>query len=119
MPLIRPEALWEHKAFQYWAPKDMLAVPLNTWRYTGSGYYHYEYVSKLAIVHVAAGETMEVLGEVDHSMFFNADSSYWWGSSVNIRRSIFMGDYIYAISNGGITVTSLDDWTLTDSVALN
>ena len=33
------EATYEHKAFQYWAPKSMLAVPMNT--YT-SGYYDYE-----------------------------------------------------------------------------
>ena len=41
------EATWEHKAFQYWAPKGMLAVPLNTYRYDyyydEDGHYHYEY----------------------------------------------------------------------------
>ena len=39
--------LWEHKAFQYWAPKGMLAVPLNTYRYDyyydDEGRYHYNY----------------------------------------------------------------------------
>ena len=27
------EAMYEHKAFQYWGPKEMLAVPLSTYRY--------------------------------------------------------------------------------------
>ena len=28
------EANYEHKAFQYWAPKELLAIPLSTYRWT-------------------------------------------------------------------------------------
>ena len=52
-------------------------------------------------------EGLEVHGEVDHSEFYESEDNRWW-NSYNIRRSIFMGDYIYAISHGGITVTHLD-----------
>ncbi|MGY8745638.1 MAG: hypothetical protein ACKVG2_03710, partial [Candidatus Poseidoniales archaeon] len=48
------------------------------------------------------------------SQFYETDENRWW-SSYNIRRSIFMGDYIYAISHGGITVTNLDSLEETDS----
>jgi len=113
------EATWEHKAFQYWAPKEMLAIPMNTYRYDSyydsEGQYHYSYdwVSKLMIVNVTENG-LEIYGEVDHSQFYESDENRWW-SSYNIRRSIFMGDYIYAISHGGITVTSLDSLEETDS----
>jgi len=116
------EATWEHKAFQYWAPKGMLAVPLNTYRYDyyydEDGRYHYEYdwVSKLMIVNVTE-EGLEMHGEVDHSQFYETDEYHWW-SSYNIRRSIFMGDYIYAISHAGITVTHLDTLEEVDSLQL-
>ena len=116
------EATWEHKAFQYWAPKGMLAVPLNTYRYDyyydDDGRYHYEYdwVSKLMIVNVTE-EGLEMHGEVDHSQFYETDEYHWW-SSYNIRRSIFMGDYIYAISHAGITVTDLDTLEEVDSLQL-
>ena len=113
------EATWEHKAFQYWAPKGMLAIPMNTYRYDyfydDEGKYHYDYdwVSKLMIVNVS--ETgLEIHGEVDHSEFYDDEETRWW-NSYNIRRSIFMGDYIYAISHGGITVTHLDTLNETDS----
>jgi len=113
------EATWEHKAFQYWAPKGMLAIPMNTYRYDyhydSEGKYHYDYdwVSKLMIVNVS--ETgLEIHGEVDHSEFYDDEETRWW-NSYNIRRSIFMGDYIYAISHGGITVTHLDTLNETDS----
>jgi uncharacterized secreted protein with C-terminal beta-propeller domain len=113
------EATWEHKAFQYWEPKGMLAIPMNTYRYDyyydNAGKYHYDYdwVSKLMIVNVTE-DGLELHGEVDHSQFYDTDENRWW-SSYNIRRSIFMGDYIYAISHGGITVTHLDSMEETDS----
>ena len=116
------EATWEHKAFQYWAPKGMLAVPLNTYRfdyyYDDEGRYHYEYdwVSKLMIVNVTE-EGLEMHGEVDHSQFYETDEYHWW-SSYNIRRSIFMGDYIYAISHAGVTVTHLDTLEEVDTLQL-
>ncbi len=113
------EATWEHKAFQYWEPKGMLAIPMNTYRYDyfydSAGKYHYDYdwVSKLMIVNISE-DGMEIHGEVDHSEFYESDENRWW-NSYNIRRSIFMGDYIYAISHGGITVTHLDSLNQTDS----
>ena len=116
------EATWEHKAFQYWAPKGMLAVPLNTYRYDyyydEDGHYHYEYdwVSKLMIVNITE-EGMELHGEVDHSQFYDTEEYHWW-SSYNIRRSIFMGDYIYAISHAGVTVTHLDTLEEVDALQL-
>ncbi len=116
------EATWEHKAFQYWAPKGMLAVPLNTYRFNyfqgddGSYYYDYDWVSKLIIVNVTE-ESLEIHGEVDHSHLYETEENHWW-NSYNIRRSIFMGDYIYAISHAGVTVTHLDSLEEVDFVQL-
>ena len=116
------EATYEHKAFQYWAPKSMLAVPMNT--YT-SGYYDYEasayvecnreWVSKLMITNVTE-TSLTAYGEVDHSEFYDSEQ-YWW-NSYNIRRSIFMGDYIYAISANGITATNLTTMENSASIPL-
>jgi hypothetical protein len=104
------EATYEHKAFQFWAPKGMLAVPVNTYRYDywydANDEYHwnYEWISKLMIINVTEDD-LTLHGEINHSDFYD-DGHHWW-SSTNIRRSIFMGDYIYAISHGGITATNL------------
>ena len=82
-----------------------LAVPLSTYRYNSwtdaSGDYRwsYEYVSKLMLVEVneTSGE-LSVYGEVDHSLFFDAEDGRWWGGETQIRRSIFMGDFVVALS---------------------
>lgn len=104
------EASYEHKAFQYWAPKGLLAIPQATYSYDyddNSYWGRYTFVSKLILTSVnETSGSLEYYGEVNHSDFYNGDDSGWWGET-SIRRSIFMGDYIYAISAGGITATNL------------
>ena len=111
------EASYEHKAFQYWAPKKLLAIPLSTYRWDYQTEY-YEYYSRLQLITVdAANGTLTRYGDVDHSGFYNRDPYTYWGSR-DIRRSIFMGDYIYAISSRGITAHKLDDLSLAASAEL-
>ena len=115
------EATYEHKAFQYWAPKGLLAVPLSTYDYYYDGdfgRYRYEFVSKLMLINAVPGEELSVYGEVDQSGLYDGDEwDYNWG--YNIRRSIFMGDYIYAIGAAGITVHNLDTLELSASLQLD
>ncbi|HJM18303.1 MAG TPA: beta-propeller domain-containing protein [Candidatus Thalassarchaeaceae archaeon] len=117
------EATYEHKAFTYWAPDSLLAVPLSTYRYVydeveidGRVYSHYgyQYVSMLKTIHVdTQNGTLSNHGEVNHSAFYNDEElSYWWSGSTSIRRSIFMGDYVYAFSPAGATVHRTDDLQL-------
>ena len=116
------EATYEHKAFTYWAPEQLLAVPLSTYRYTydeveidGRTYTYsgYEFVSTLELIDVdAENGTLSNHGMVNHSEFYNEDGlSGWWSGSTSIRRSIFMGDSIYAFSAAGASVHRTDDLT--------
>jgi len=120
------EATYEHKAFQYWEADGLLAIPMSTQRYyqdskmiDGQWYYSsgYEYVSKLMLINAKPGENLTIYDEVDHSSFYN--SSYWWDNS-DVRRSIFMGggDYIYAISEKGVTAHNIDTMERTGFVEL-
>ena len=112
------EASYEHKAFQYWAPKGLLAVPLSNYKYD-SWYDGYTYVSKLMIVNVSEETgTMSVHGEVNHSMFYNGNDRTSYYGNHDIRRSIFMGDFIYAISAQGVTATNLTTMERSSSIEL-
>tara|TARA_Y100001970_G_scaffold244803_1_gene311324 strand:- start:192 stop:542 length:351 start_codon:yes stop_codon:yes gene_type:complete len=87
--------------------------------YHYGGYWKYEYISQLILVNVESGEPLSVYGTVNHSHFYNEDDCqycYWYGGQTNIQRSIFMGDYIYAISSGGVTVTNLTSMENSDEV---
>ncbi|MED5291383.1 MAG: beta-propeller domain-containing protein, partial [Candidatus Thermoplasmatota archaeon] len=82
---------------------------------------HYEYVSKAIIVNVdEATGNMSIHGEVNHSSLLNhEDVNHYWGGDENIRRTIFMGDFIYAFSGAGITVHNLTSMELTDVVTFD
>ncbi len=106
------EAQYSHKAFTYWEPKQTLAVPLSSYGYWSSGYRYY---SSLELISVSA-DGLARSGSIDHTGFFN-DPTRWYANP-GIRRSIFMGDYVVAISDRGITATHLGDLMLTASVPL-
>ena len=54
--------------------------------------------------------TLSNHGEVNHSAFYNdGTTSSWWSGTTSIKRSIFMGDFVYAFSSGGATVHRIDD----------
>jgi len=96
------EAQYEHKAFQYWAPKGLLAVPLSSYDYREDGY---RYASRLELLKVDAEEGLSRYGTIDHSHLFS-DDQYWY--YLDVRRSIFMGDFLYAISDRGVTVHDVE-----------
>ena len=114
------EANYEHKAFQYWSPRKLLAIPVSTYRHRydpESGRNSYEYVSRLDLIEVDVENGLSKYGSVDHSDFFNRDAERWWNYR-DVRRSIFMGDYIYAISDRGVTAHHLDTLKLSASYKL-
>jgi uncharacterized secreted protein with C-terminal beta-propeller domain len=100
------EAQYEHKAFQYFAPKKLLAVPMSGYTY-GDLDGVYDWHSRLELLGVDPESGITRRGSIDHSPFFGP-SDGWWGSA-DVRRSIFMGDFIYAISARAVTVHRLDD----------
>lgn len=120
------EATYEHKAFVYWAPEELLAIPLSTYRYTsdydanGNYRWSYEYVSTLQLIDVnTTTGNLSIHGVVDHSDLFDRaedERQHYWDQP-SIRRTIFMGDTVVAISSAGITAHTTDDPTnTTDSI---
>ena len=61
---------------------------------------------------------MSIHGTVNHSTFYNIQENSYFSGDYNIRRSIFMGDFIYAVSAQGVTVTNLTTMEEAASLAL-
>jgi uncharacterized secreted protein with C-terminal beta-propeller domain len=100
------EALYNHKAFTFY--EDMLAIPFSSWGYDPD--YSMSSTLELFDIDVTAGITHR--GSIDHTAFFGSiaptDPCYY-AYPIEVRRGVFIGDNIYAISAGGVTASRVSD----------
>ncbi|MDR0222064.1 MAG: beta-propeller domain-containing protein [Oscillospiraceae bacterium] len=108
-------AEYDHKAVLVSPDKNIIAVPYvceiwkiseNGWEYLTEGY------SKYAVFSYDEQNGFTLKGEITHT------SDYWdWGSA--FRRGLFIGDYIYAISDAKIISASISDVKTVRELELN
>src|SRR5690606_30444368 len=101
-------AEYDHKAFVFDPVSSLLAVPVEQ--------YDTSFSSTLRLFHVSVDEGFTARGVIDHSGLFDGcivmegDYSYYGCSySASMRRGLFIDEYVYAVSYGGITVHPLAD----------
>jgi len=105
------ESLYEHKAFNYFPAKGLVAIPFTDWTQQYNGDYWGGFVSDLRVFHVdpATGFTpMGALSMKDVYQTFN-DYQWSWSYSPVVRRSVMADDYVYAISDAGVRVAPVSN----------
>lgn len=104
------EALNDHKAFLFDKEKGILVLPLREvkegysvdWRYGRQ-----QRVWQGAYIFDISREGIEVRGTVEH--YSGNEESQWWYSSPNaIKRSLYMDDVLYTISQKRVQANNLD-----------
>lgn len=119
------EANHNHLAINYFAPNGLTAIPISAYRYKrveDDGEWRWpgiEYISKLKVIDTKVGRDLSLVGEIDHSAFYSHNDENQQWQDPQIRRSYFVGNYLYAFSAGGITVTRLTDMITTGSYEIN
>jgi uncharacterized secreted protein with C-terminal beta-propeller domain len=109
------EAATNHLAFNYFAPKDLLAIPMTICEGGSGGYYGTEMTfSGLLVYDVTIKDGFSKRGGVSHVEPGSEDSwnncgSWWTDSNSVVKRSIFMDDYVYSVALDQIKVDSLDN----------
>jgi uncharacterized secreted protein with C-terminal beta-propeller domain len=109
------EAATNHLAFNYFAPKDLLAIPMTICKGGSGGYYGTEMTfSGLLVYDVTIKDGFSKRGGVSHVEPGSEDSwnncgSWWTDSNSVVKRSIFMDDYVYSVALDQIKVDSLDN----------
>ena len=105
------EAQWDHKAFNYFPARGLLAVPFSDWYTDELG--QYRFVSDLRVFQVdpingftakGALQMKDVLDRQDCGQSYCWN--WWWEPQV--RRSVMADDYVYAVSSGGVRVAHVD-----------
>ncbi|MDP9000518.1 MAG: beta-propeller domain-containing protein, partial [Myxococcota bacterium] len=102
------EAMDNHKAFTYFDDKKLLAFP-----YVHQGTYgSYGPSSTLEVFKIGVAEGIAKVGSVSHSPLLaplpNGNYGYCGGYFDGaVRRGVFIGNYVYSISYGGIIASDV------------
>jgi uncharacterized secreted protein with C-terminal beta-propeller domain len=102
------EAMWNHHAFTYHPGRDMLAFPVNIYEWSAMNGQNF---SGLLVYRADAQSGFQRVGHVDHKSLGSHNPDYyshWWTS---VRRSIFIEDYVYSLSERGMKVNGLTNPT--------
>lgn len=104
------EALYEHKAFNYFPEKKLLAIPFSDWSYGNNGDFYWDrFVSDLRVFSVDPAAGFTPRGAVNLSDMYQVERYsnwvYYWTPAV--RRSVMADDFVYAISDAGLRVANL------------
>ncbi len=103
------EAAYNHKAFNYFPEKKLLAIPFSDYDPRGCGTYWCGFVSDLRVFRVDAQAGFSFQGALGMSDVYrtinNQNWSYAWAPWV--RRSVMADDFAYAISDAGIRVAGV------------
>jgi hypothetical protein len=107
------EANHNHKAFNFYADKGLLAFPFVS--------YQSDFSSTLELWDVSADVGFNRRGAVDHSdlvlddcggvPYAVEDFYYYCGYQPQITRGVFIDEFVYSISHGGVRVHDVDDLT--------
>ncbi|MGA1868435.1 MAG: beta-propeller domain-containing protein [bacterium] len=110
------EAATNHLAFNYFSPKDLLAIPITICEGEegGSSYGTEMTFSGLLVYNVTVENGFAEPGRVSHVEPGTEESAHacynWWTNSHSIvQRSIFMDDYVYSVALDEIRIQSLDN----------
>jgi uncharacterized secreted protein with C-terminal beta-propeller domain len=112
------EAATNHLAFNYFAPLDLLAIPMTICEGGDGGMYGSTMTFSGLLVYSATTDGGFVeLGRVSHiDPAVYADDPYgspcsnWWTESASaVQRSIFMDEFVFSVATDQIKVDSLDN----------
>jgi hypothetical protein len=102
------DALWDHKAFNWYPERKLLAIPFCDWIYDANDYWG-SFVSDLRVFSVDPVQGITARGALSMSDVYAEDGNpywgyYWWPQ---IRRSVMADDFVYAISDAGVRVANV------------
>lgn len=100
------EAQYEHKAFNYFPSKGLLAIPFADWRYDTADYWS-SFISELRVYRVDATTGFSPVGALSmtdvYQTYRSKDWTWYW--TPHVRRSVMADDYVYAITDAGVRVS--------------
>jgi hypothetical protein len=102
------EAATNHLAFNYFADKGLLAIPMTICEGGGDGVYGSELsFSGLLVYDVSVARGFTRLGGVDHGTKGVSCSTWWSNANSAVKRSVFLDDLVYSIATDKVKVQKM------------
>jgi len=104
------QALWDHKAFNYFPARKLLAIPFWDWQPNGDSGSWNSFVSELRVFGVdpVQGFTSKGAVSMRDVYAYSKNSNWTWYWTPLVRRSVMADDYVYAITDAGIRVSQIN-----------
>jgi hypothetical protein len=105
------ESLYDHKAFNYFAAKGLLAIPYLDWTQVYTGDYWSNFVSELRVFRVDTAAGFTPVGAISMKDAYQViNHNQWtWRYTPYVRRSVMADDYVYAITDAGVRVAHVSN----------
>ncbi|MDG6229404.1 MAG: beta-propeller domain-containing protein [Candidatus Thermoplasmatota archaeon] len=108
-------ALYEHKAFLYDEEKQLLIIPIST-NYKESAYVFDVSMQEIMLKGIITHESDEIEDDEDPEYY----GRYWYRDySYSIKRSLYIEDVIYTVSDAMIQMNMMDDLSYINSIVLS
>jgi hypothetical protein len=103
------EALTDHLAFNYFADKGLLAIPMTLCEGGGDGTFGDKLTfSGLLVYRLSVATGFSKLGGIDHGAQGVNCRTWWSRANSAVKRSIFLDDLVYSIADDRVKVQRLD-----------
>lgn len=113
------DAATDHLAFNYYPTRDLLAIPMIVCEGGDGGSYGYEMTfNGLLVYDVTAESGFDRVGGISHGEapaaedYWSACGNWWTDSNSQVKRSIFMEDFVYSIAMDRINIAQLSSLDL-------
>lgn len=114
------EAIYEHKAVLFDKEKELLVIPVSynvKTSVAGQQYPRYDYWQGAFVFNVNVEDGIDLKGKIEHEVNHEADE-YYYDRTAYVKRSLFMDDVLYTISDKFVKANALGDLSQIDEVAL-
>ncbi|AHM56865.1 secreted protein [Peptoclostridium acidaminophilum DSM 3953] len=112
------ELLDNHKALLFSKEKSLMALPVTVMSKSSDGVVRFAYQGAYAYT-LDMQKGFSLRGRATHlsQEDYAKAGDYWYESDKNIRRIIYIGDYVYTISNSQIKSHDIADLSVIDSIS--
>ncbi len=103
------EAATNHLAFNYFAARQLLAIPVSLCEGGGNGQFGDTVgFSGLLVYKVTAEQGFQALGRVSHAKRGGRCEQRWWSDATStVKRSVFIDERVYSLAPNLLKVQSL------------